>query len=133
MKHKTVVTLFAFSSLVALSGVSAFGMAPDGIRAKVPFEFRVGSVTLPAGEYLITSESANDPELLELRNENGSPSVLIMAQPLYPNSGVSVKPELVFKRVGNLEYLTQIWDSAGEAGERVLEPALVNKSGHHKS
>ncbi len=133
MKHKSLGSLLAFGALVVLNGMPAFGMIPGGIKAKIPFEFRVGSATLPAGEYMIKRASSNNPDLLELRNQNGSPAVFMMAEPIYPKSDVSTKPELVFKRIGNQEYLSQIWDSESDAGDQVPEPSSVVEATPHSA
>ncbi len=128
MKRTLFNSLLAAGTLLVLSGLPAFGMVTGEIKAKVPFDFRVGKTTLPAGEYVIVSAGADDPNLLEIRNENGAPAVLVMTEPVYPKNLSGAKPELVFEHIGNLHYLAQIWQSEDDAGNQITIPGVAPTS-----
>ncbi len=124
MKSRMSALALALGSLVSLCSMPAFGMVAGEVKVKVPFEFRVGSVQLPAGRYLIVSADDYFPNLLEIRNEKGSPSVLVITDPLSPTHAGSDKTELVFTKVGKQEYLSQIWENDMHDGNQIEEPIL---------
>ncbi len=125
MKSKLLGTVLVLGAFVAVgSSMSAFGMVEGEITANVPFAFRVGKAILPAGKYLIISADDNNPNMLEIRNENGSPSVLVMTDPLSPPRMTPRKTKLLFAQVGKLEYLSQIWERANPYGSELIQPAL---------
>ncbi len=122
MKIRMQAFVLALGSLVSLCSLPAFGMVAGEVKVKVPFEFRVGSAHLPAGSYLIVSSDDNNPNLLEIRNEKGSPSVLVMTDTLSAIGTAPDRTELVFTKVGKREYLTQIWESDNFYGNQIEEP-----------
>lgn len=122
MKFRMPALVLALGSLVSLCSMPAFGMVSGEVKVKVPFEFRVGSAHLPAGRYLIISPDVYNPNLLEIRNEKGSPTVLVMTDQLSPTGTGSDKTELVFTKVGKQEFLSQIWENDTYDGNQIEEP-----------
>ncbi len=122
MKRTVARVLLTLGSLGLIASLPAFGMVSGEVRANIPFAFRVGKAKLPAGEYLIASAASDHPEILEIRNMDGGPSALVVTQPLSPMAGTRDKCELEFRKVGGQEYLTQIWESTIEQGDRVALP-----------
>lgn len=52
-------TLLAFSAIaVAGAALPAFASDVDPLRVSVPFEFKAGKTTLPAGEYVVMEEDS---------------------------------------------------------------------------
>lgn len=130
MKRTVLSSFLTVGTLVLLGGFPAFGMVAGEIRAKIPFEFRVGSATLPSGEYVIVADAEN-PDVLEFRNENGSPAILVITQPITRKSGWADQSELQFTRVGTQEYLSRVWESDTDTGNEVSEPAAQPNASTH--
>ncbi len=125
MKHKLSGFLLAVGSFALLNVALAFGIESNGIRVTVPFQFRVGKTLLPAGSYLIQSADDYFPNLLVIRNENGSPTIETLTKTLSAKVGTPVHSELVFEKVGKQEYLSQVWEGGSRIGDGVSEPALA--------
>ncbi len=131
MKRTVLGSLVAIGTLVFFAGLPAFGIDANGITAKIPFEFKVGKTTLPAGDYLIVREEEGHPNLLEIRSESGSPAVLVHTQPVTRKKEWAARTELQFIKVGKKEYLSQIWESDTDTGNQVWEPvARPNATTH---
>lgn len=128
MRNKLLVSLLALGSLCVLTGMPAFGMDTNGLQVNVPFSFRVEKTVLPAGSYRITPMDISTPNLLVIRNEDGGPAVVVLTEPLSTKSNAPEKSELVFTRVGNLDYLTQIWEGDTDEGNGIPEKALTEQS-----
>jgi hypothetical protein len=107
MKKKT---LSGFLTAAALILVVSAPLSAQSIylNAGIPFEFTVGSKTLPAGQYSVTSLST--PAVIRIRGTETNEAVLAMTGPA--GGGVSSRdeaPRLVFHRYGNHYVLAQIW------------------------
>ncbi len=129
MRHKLLASLLAFGSLYVLTSMPAFGMVTDELQVNVPFSFRVENAVLPAGRYLIAPAGTSNLNLLVFRNEDNGQAVMVMTEPLSPKAEVPQKSELVFTRVGKLDYLTQIWESDTYDGNAIPEKALERSHG----
>ena len=121
MRRKLLVSLLALGSLYALTGMPAFGMVTSTVRVNVPFSFIVQKTVLPAGRYVITPLDSNDPNILVIRGEDGRRSAIVVTDPVVPTANTPQGAELVFERVGNREYLTQIWESGVDDGNEIPE------------
>jgi hypothetical protein len=126
--------LIGILSLVVMSlMVNATGAyAQSGVKADVPFAFRVGSAQLPAGTYKINPTGDN-----AIAIQNGRTSALSTVRRESPrNTG----PKLVFHRLGSQYFLAEIWRGAGSTGmvlgrskmEKQLEKELQLASGRSK-
>src|SRR5258707_1018496 len=103
MKLCKVNLFFALLVTVCLSGV-----AQSQIRLNVPFDFSVGSKSMPAGHYRVVRVDDNDQSAWRLSNEQGS--VIMLTNPVdSPNR--AHPPSLVFLNAGDRYFLVQIWDS----------------------
>jgi len=79
------------------------------LRANVPFGFKVGNAQMPAGSYRINSNRGNNTITLS----DGKSAAVSLVRPVYPATG---SPRLVFHRVGNNYFLSEIWGPAGDGG-----------------
>lgn len=91
----------------ALAAVALFTALAQGqgnpVKATVPFEFRVGTRTLPAGDYVIrASEAGNFLQLRALRSGDTVP-VLIGS-----TEGSRVAPKLDFTQVQGHKFLSGV-------------------------
>jgi hypothetical protein len=93
----------SFGLLFATAAANAQGF---NVRADVPFDFVVANQTLPAGEYEVRPGATSD-QMLIIQSSDGSKAALAIT---YACGGgdPSKHSELVFHRVGNQYFLSQV-------------------------
>jgi hypothetical protein len=79
-------------------------------KANVPFAFRVGSATLPAGTYEISSAGS---AAVSVRNKNVTAAAMSTVR---HESAQKTEDKLIFHRIGGEYFLAEIWTSAGSPG-----------------
>jgi hypothetical protein len=104
----TILSLVVMSLLLNATGAYAQSYA----KANVPFAFNVGSKQLPAGTYEIKVLSRG-PNVIRIRNTETTAVALLIARSESPRTTES---KLVFDRVGNQCFLTEVWDGSGAEG-----------------
>jgi hypothetical protein len=101
----------SFAALgLGLAGVAvspAFALAPETLRAHIPFAFTVGNQTFPAGDYRISPLSDLDPQVVEIRSADGRHARFVMTQGA-PPAARGTQPQLVFDRYGARDFLHAI-------------------------
>lgn len=113
--RKGIYSVFAAVILICLFAVSsAKGQSTNRVvlQADIPFEFTVGKVTLPAGEYTVRSVS-DSSDILQLRSADGH-SILVQMNSIIGKADDSAK--LIFNRYGNHYFFTQAWMPATQTG-----------------
>lgn len=96
-----IVLLFAAASFAQQHQTLNF-------KADVPFEFKVGKTTLPAGEYRVL-EIAN--HTLALRNNSNWETTIFMAGPAISLAGLT--PKLKFEFEDGHAVLSEVWSNGG--------------------
>ena len=116
MKYRKVRPLTFMAALaVALLSISAVAHAQSvGIRAKIPFDFYVGSEKFPAGSYTVLRQGYS---IARVEDEKGHAS-LIMTSPISVRAATS-KPGLVFNRYGNYHFLSEVTWGESNVGHHV--------------
>src|SRR5262249_17180608 len=108
--------------------VSFFGMlaAPvvraqsDMLVANIPFQFNVGKVVLPFGEYGVRML---DPATLMIQSRDGQRAAF--ATTIGANSSKKVdEGKLVFNRYGTQCFLSQIWSFGNPMGKELLKSRI---------
>ena len=96
------------------------------VRGSVPFNFIVGNQVLPAGDY--TVQSANSAgTALAIRNDDEGKAIMALSmscRQLKPSD----KTKLVFHRVGNRYFLSEIWVEGENAGRRLPPSAAETET-----
>jgi hypothetical protein len=93
-----------------------------GIQADVPFAFQVGDTTLPAGKYDIKALDDNEPNVLEIRSVNGGKSIVFETEDAQKREDkVAKKTELVFDKVGDQYFLSQVWVEGTPTGSELAK------------
>jgi hypothetical protein len=105
MKGKFVSTLILLVGVLGLC-VVAKAEVSEAIKLTVPFEFIVDGQTLPAGTYSLSRVAEAKLSGLILRNETAHTSVFVL--PTEVTDASSDKPEVSFKRVGEVYFLSKI-------------------------
>jgi hypothetical protein len=106
-------------SLLSLLGLFLMGSAAAQttvhMRANVPFNFAVGSTTLPAGTYNI--QNVTNTQALLVKSQSGEASMI--AGTNSAEGARSAKSKLVFHKYGSQYFLAEIWTQGSELGRQV--------------
>ena len=98
------------------------------IEANVPFAFMVGDTRLPAGKYNIKTLDENAPSILEISSVDGRTSVAFDTENATTRSDRSAKTtELVFDKVGDRYFLSQVWVSGSNSGSELAKSRMQKK------
>ena len=113
--RKGIYSVFAAVALILLLGVSSATAQSTNrvvMQADVPFEFTIGKMTLPAGEYTVRNVS-DSSDILLLRSADGH-GVLVQMGPIIGKADDRAK--LIFNRYGNHYFFAQAWMPATQTG-----------------
>ena len=103
---------FALSAgILAAVGCLSLHAQTIQVTATIPFEFQLGSKTMPAGDYFI-SHSAG---VLQLTCQTGARKSAMVVANAAPTEPASATSKLVFHRYGNEAFLAKVWSSATQA------------------
>ncbi len=122
MKRLLLSVSLAIGTVMLLSGTPSFAVIPQEMHVNIPFPFRVEGRSMPAGRYLLVNPSASNVNMIEIRSENGSPSIFVLTQPLHARYTWPRRPDLIFERINGVDYLAQIWAAPGSPGNAVPLP-----------
>ena len=107
IKSRLVMAAAAVAALATVAPVSA--QAQDHLVAQVPFEFTLGTSTLPSDTYRL-SRMNEHPEMLLVRSDRNGAFVRTAPERL-PRDGS--EPSLLFHRYGDQYFLRAIrWDGS---------------------
>ena len=118
MKSLQRTLLLLLLTVVSLAGLAQAQYADRIISVKIPFEFKVGKKTLPAGDYLVIRTS---PYFLVLRNSQGrvlTTTVAATAQ----SSTLPSQSKLVFYVQGGEHSLLRVWQAGDRWGNELTLP-----------
>jgi hypothetical protein len=103
---------------VAVATLAApLGAQSTRLTATVPFEFMVGSKTMPAGDYRISS--ASSAEALTIAGGEKESSALALTRPVGNDADHAGETVLVFHRYGDHYALSQIWDDSMKVAREI--------------
>jgi hypothetical protein len=95
------------------------------IKAEVPFDFQIGDKTYPAGAYRLESIAARSDNLFQLRSFDRKKQQMLVTRSLFANRWQT--PKLVFYRIGEAYYLTNIFMEDGNWGFSLPTPKRVRE------
>ena len=109
--------LIRMSVFTVVTAAAVYAQNPEGMRMKttIPFDFVVGSRTLPAGQY--TVEHAFASPLLVLKSAGGQVQSIItegVQSVATPTIG-----ELVFNTYGKQYFLAEVWTPGSNIGRQL--------------
>ena len=119
MKKQASAAFAIATLLITLSAGSSFAHGSEfGLRANIPFDFVIGTKTLPQGTYTVKFLETS-PNVLVIRGQDNNEgaialSITVSAEDIEDNS-----PKLIFHRYGNEYFLSQVWSGAGLAGKEL--------------
>ena len=98
------------------------------IQANIPFAFTVGDTTLPAGNYTIKVLDGDSMNVLELRSAIGHTAVVFETENTETRGARVVnKSELVFHRIGDNYFLSQVWMAGSASGSELAKARMEKK------
>jgi hypothetical protein len=125
LNYKRFAVVLMFLSTVALSCVMAQAQVDTlAVKAKIPFAFTAGSTQFPAGTYIFIPMKDVTPTL-EVQSLKEKTHETVSAETIKQNQGEPMKPQLVFDRVGDKDFLRQVWIEQKDY--------LIEKSGNETS
>jgi hypothetical protein len=120
-------TFTALSLAVLFFVVSARAQSGQRITTNIPFEFTVGTISLPAGQYEFVR---TDGDIYQVRDADGRSLFTLASAPIQANE-IRDKSVLKFATVDGHHVLTQIWNEYAEFGyEFSYGHMLSGPSGH---
>ena len=127
MRNKSFATL---GIMALLAAASAFGQ--QILKADIPFEFRVGSTVMPAGQYDINLAYGNIPGTLSL----GCYECRAMTVAKTVNTGTGQAPtegRLVFSQYGDTYFLSAVWSPGRREGNALPKDKTEREIAHSAS
>ncbi len=110
-----VVSSVAALGLVLATAAASYAQMAHRVEAIVPFEFTVSGKLLPDGKYIVTRDTLG---FLKIESLDGSTAELALA--LYARSNTPKREAtLVFDRIGDHYFLSQIWEPGNDAGVQI--------------
>lgn len=104
---------FLAVGLAFLGGVVS-AHAQTGVQVRVPFEFQIANMTLPAGEYVVTS----DHEQVWVRVYHGNTVAVVQSNKATNDGGKAGK--VIFNCYEKLCFLSQVWLPGAEGSRAIL-------------
>jgi hypothetical protein len=127
MKRYVLSGLVALSLAMAIAATGYSQMA-HRVEAKIPFEFAVSGKVLPDGAYVVTGDTSG---FLTIRSLDGHNGVLALATHVQ-SSAPRKEATMVFDRIGDHYFLTQIWEPGNDAGVQIprskMESELIKRT-----
>ena len=112
---------FCFIAGLGMATVSRAQIPSDlTIQANIPYTFVVGDKQLPPGKYTIKVAGVNDLKLMQIRGEESLTTVFFSTEHAEANDTPS-RSELVFDKIGDTYFLSQIWLKGYRSGSQITE------------
>jgi hypothetical protein len=111
---KSYLTIALTLTVLLGAGINALAQDSDRVVSKVPFEFVVGTKTLPAGTYTVRRASAGGSSALLIKSYDNGAFLL----PIEAETTPGGPSKLTFEHVGGKYFLTAI-----ETPERIYNVA----------
>lgn len=108
MKIRTLLTSLALTAFILGFSVTSTAQAAQQalLKVDIPFDFIVGGMRLPAGQYTLLHLSG--PNNIMLRNAQGHGEALVQVNVTNSELGKG-EAKLVFTRYGDKVFLSQVW------------------------
>ena len=128
---KSFVNLCLFAAAACAAAVPGYAQSSQMLMVKVPFDFTVGKVSLPAGSYSVSWIGSIQTHL-QLTNKDGKEGVIERINPVGLNPGqVSEATKLIFHRYGDQYFLAQFWNLGSETGYELPRSKAEREIGRH--
>lgn len=134
MKNYLLARVLAGFGFIALSPLCLHAQITAPIRAHIAHSFMIGDRTLPPGDYTFRLESNTNQGEMEVQNAHGDNLDQFNVRQSIDNRRPK-HSEIVFKRYGNTEFLSKVYESGSKHGVAVTETSkeearLVSQGQH---
>ena len=110
-------------AVLVLAG-AAPARADEQVVAKVPFDFIVAGMQMPAGTYVVTLSNSS---IASVSSTDRRHFTFVLTNPVAPEDA-GTKAELVFRVANGNHFLERIADGDSRGCEIPLKPALLERS-----
>ena len=120
MKKKLYSTFAMLGLSLLMAVVSVQAQSRGKLEVNIPFEFQIGSQTLPAGEYSVKRLTQNS---VVVQSADGQQRAIVQ-MPRAAQANVNAKAsleKLVFHQYGNQYFLSQVWMVRGSDGRELMK------------
>jgi hypothetical protein len=130
-----VKTLVFFGVLFLVTGASWLNaQVTNAVRAHINHSFVIGNTTYPPGDYTFRVVQDSDLSIMNVEgNNNKINSEFLVRQAM--DDHTPRHTEVLFRKYGNTEFLSKIFESGSKSGEEVTETsrqeARFVKDGQH--
>ena len=107
---------------------SGYGQVAHRVEAQIPFEFAVSGKVFPDGTYVVSRDISSPLKIASLDGRNAALALAMDAQSNTPREEAT----LVFDRIGDHYFLTQVWEPGTDAGVQIprskMESELIKRT-----
>ncbi len=127
MKKKLYSTFAMLSLALLMTVVSVQAQSSGKLEVNIPFEFQVGSQTLPAGEYSVKRLTPNS---VLVRSQDGQHNAIAQTPRAITakGNGKATQEKLVFNQYGDQYFLSQVWMVRGSDGRELYKSDAENQA-----
>ena len=122
-----VLSGLAAPGLALAMVASGYGQVAHRVEAKIPFEFAVSGKAFPEGAYVVSRDLSGPLKIASLDGRNAGLALAMAAQSNTPRKEAT----LVFDRIGDHYFLTQVWEPGTDAGVEIprskMESELIKR------
>jgi len=124
LRNSAVLTV-GISSLLTFIPVSMHAQITNEIEATISHSFIVSTKTLPPGKYTFRMQQGSDGGIMTVTSADGKNSDDFMVR----ESEASNTPAHteVFRRYGNKEFLSKVYEGGNKIGVAMSEPSKLEK------
>jgi hypothetical protein len=127
MKKKLYSTFAMMSLFIALAITSVQAESLGKLDINIPFEFNVGSKTLPAGEYSVKRLTQTSMLVISADGKQSAIALTIGSTQQGANEKRAAE-KLVFRQYGNQYFLSQVWMARDGEGRSLSKSDAERKA-----
>jgi hypothetical protein len=105
-----------------LFSVATLNAQTQQMSVSIPFDFKVGTQPMPAGQYAIATDEGYR---LTIRSVKTPDTVQVLSSSIGSKHPEREPARLVFRNVGNDHYLVQVWSPGLQDGRSIGAPKNV--------
>ncbi len=123
---KIVLTVLILITLPSLGALTVSAQVTDGLEFNIPFDFTIAEKSYPAGNYIISPLGNYSEGVFALRDlDNKRESVFLVEHT--EQATEPKKSELIFDKIGDHYFLSEIFEEGNATGEKLPEPRLEKR------
>ena len=132
MNYRTAIRFAAVATFTAAAAFSADWSIQD---AKIPFSFKAGSASMPAGTYRVAREISRAVPMLTFRNvETGDAAVVVAPVGVTADEKITGnQAHLIFECAGTECAFRELQPGMGQPGYKTLAPKFKRDMGYNNS